>query len=178
MSVREILDQVEAAGIAIRLDGKRIRIRYPEPQYREELAGQVAFLRAHRDQVADVLRLREEGDEEQALLIQRTDRNSEVRDHYGRRAHAALDVICAIKSPEGLIVWLDEHSPRLYDRLTRDLPDEISRAWNARIPLETFDALCSRLVNTFRFAAELYLNSRRAPNLFEQREISEGESGP
>ena len=93
---------------------------------------------------------------------------------YGRRAHAALDTICAIQSPEGLVVWLNEHSPSLYHGLTRDLPDEISRAWNARIPLETFDTLCSRLVDTFRFAAELYSNSKQTPNLFEQRKTRKG----
>jgi len=93
---------------------------------------------------------------------------------YGRRAHAALDAICAIPSPEGMIVWLDEHSPSLYDRLTRDLPDEISRAWNSQIPLEAFDTLCCRLVDTFRSAAELYSTPRQKPNLFEQRKNREG----
>jgi hypothetical protein len=77
-------------------------------------------------------------------------------DSYGRRMHIALDAICTIPAPEGLIVWLDGNSPSLYDTLTRDLPDKISRAWNARVPLEAFDTLCSRWVETYRFAAELY----------------------
>src|ERR1700684_1572895 len=120
MSVRQILDQVEAAGIALRLDGERIRIRYPEPQHREELAGQVAFLRAHRDEVAEALRVRDESDSERARVVRGTDRDGEVRDYYGGRAHTAIDAICAIQVPEGLIVWLDEHSPSLYNSLTRD----------------------------------------------------------
>jgi hypothetical protein len=99
-------------------------------------------------------------------------------DSYGRRMHIALDAICTIPAPEGLIVWLDEHSPSLYDRLTRELPNEISRAWNAQIRIEDFDSLCSVLVDTFRRAADLYSNSKRTPNLFEQREITEGEGGP
>jgi hypothetical protein len=134
----------------------------------------VAFLRQHRDEVAEVLRVRQEGDGERPARVHGTDRNGEVRDYYGRRAHAALDAICAIQVPDGLIVWLDEHSASLYERLTCELPDEISRAWNARIPPEAFDALCSRMVDTFRFAAELYRDSKQTPNLLEQRKTSEG----
>jgi hypothetical protein len=58
MSISQILGEVEAAGIAFRLDGEGVRIWFPEPQQREELAGQVAFLRTHRDEVADFLRKR------------------------------------------------------------------------------------------------------------------------
>lgn len=177
MSVYEIVGQVEAAGIALRLDGERIRIRYPEPQQREELAGQVAFLRTHRDEVAEFLRVRGEGDEERAPQIRGTDRNGEPRDYYEWRAHLAIDAICSIPAPEGLIAWLRDHSPSLHVRLTRDLLDEISSAWNAKIRFEDFDALCSRLVDTFQRAADLYNNSKQTPNLFEQREITEGECG-
>jgi hypothetical protein len=52
------LGEIEAAGIALRLDGERVRILFPEPRQREELAGQVAFLRTHRDEVAEFLRKR------------------------------------------------------------------------------------------------------------------------
>ena len=58
MSVSETLGEIEAAGIALRLDGEKVRIWFPEPQQREELAGQVALLRAHRDEVAEFLRKR------------------------------------------------------------------------------------------------------------------------
>jgi hypothetical protein len=77
-------------------------------------------------------------------------------DYYGWRAHLALDAICGISAPAGLIVWLGEHSLFLYQRLTRDLPNEISRAWDAQIPYEGFDALCLDLVDTYRRAAELF----------------------
>ena len=49
---------------------------------------------------------------------------------YGWRAHVAMDAICAIPAPPGLIVWLSERSPFIYRRLTDELPNEISRAWN------------------------------------------------
>ena len=58
MSVSQILGEVEAAGIAVRLDREGVRIWFPEPQQREELAGQVAFLRTHRDEVTEFLRKR------------------------------------------------------------------------------------------------------------------------
>jgi hypothetical protein len=76
--------------------------------------------------------------------------------YYGWRANVALDAICGILSPEGLSVWLREHSPFLYAKLTRDLPDRISRAWDSQIPFEGFDALCLDLVDTYQRAAELY----------------------
>jgi len=59
MSIGEILGEVEATGVALRLDGGRVRIRYPEPQQRERLASQVAFLRAHRSEVAEFLQARD-----------------------------------------------------------------------------------------------------------------------
>ena len=81
---------------------------------------------------------------------------NDLRDAYGRRANVALDAICEASAPEGLIVWLGEHSPFLYGRLTQELPNAISHAWDARIPYEDFDALCFDLVDTYRRAAELY----------------------
>jgi hypothetical protein len=78
------------------------------------------------------------------------------RDAYGWRVHVALEAICQIPAPEGLIVWLGERSPSLYRKLTRDLPNEVSRAWDSQVPHEEFDALCFEWVDTFRRGAELY----------------------
>lgn len=78
-------------------------------------------------------------------------------DYYGWRAHTALDSICAIPAPEGVIVWLGDHAMYLYQRLTSALPDRISRAWNARIAHEDFNALCDELVDTYRRAVDLYV---------------------
>jgi hypothetical protein len=80
----------------------------------------------------------------------------EGQDAYARRAHLALDAICGIPSPVGLIGWLRQHSAFLYVRLTREVPDEISRAWNAKVPYEDFDALCFNLVETHRRAVAIY----------------------
>jgi hypothetical protein len=59
MRVSDVVCQVEADGAALRLDGDRIRIWFPELQVREELAGEVSFLRAHRSEVAELLRARQ-----------------------------------------------------------------------------------------------------------------------
>jgi hypothetical protein len=156
MSVSMVLEQVEAAGIELRLDGERIRVWFPEPHRREELAEQIAFLRAHRDEVTEVLSRRDRISGARSPYFWGADRDGKPRDYYGWRAHLALDTICEIPAPEGLIVWLGKHSLFLYRRLTVDLPNKISRAWDARVPHEAFDALCLDLVDTYRRAVELY----------------------
>jgi hypothetical protein len=160
MRVSEILCKVEAAGIGLRLDGDRIRIWFPEPGQRESVAEQVAFLRTHRDELAELLRERNGGDSARAPYFWGTSRDGLNQDYYGWRAHVAVDAICRISAPEGLITWLDEHSPFLYRRLTHDLPNGISRAWNDRVPFEDFDKLCFALVDTYKRGVELMLALR------------------
>jgi hypothetical protein len=58
MSVSDVLGAVEAVGVALRLEGKKVRIRFPESHQREELAPQITFLRAHREEVREFLRTR------------------------------------------------------------------------------------------------------------------------
>jgi hypothetical protein len=81
---------------------------------------------------------------------------NDLRDDYDCRANAALQAIREIAAPEGLIVWLGEHDPSLYQKLTRVLPNRLSRAWDAQVPYQDFDALCFELVDTHAFAAERY----------------------
>jgi hypothetical protein len=78
-------------------------------------------------------------------------------DAHGWRAHVALEAICGIRAPEGLVVWLGEASPLLYRRLTDELPNKISRAWRDRVPFAEFDSLCFEWVGTFRRAVEMRL---------------------
>jgi hypothetical protein len=160
MSVSEILCEVEAAGIGLRLEGGKIRIWFPEAGQREAVAGQVAFLRTHRDEVAELLRVRNGADSARTPCFWGTNKDSPNQDYYGWRAHVAIDAICRIAAPGGLIVWLDEHLPFLYRRLTRDLPNKISRDWNDRVPFEVFDQLCFDLVDTYRRAVDLMLALR------------------
>jgi len=54
----EVVAEVEAAGAALRLEGNKVRVRYRGAQQRNRLAQQISFLRAHRGEVADLLRAR------------------------------------------------------------------------------------------------------------------------
>jgi hypothetical protein len=58
MIVSDVLDEVETLGVAFRLEGERVRIRFPTADQREQVSRQVTFLRAHRKEVAEFLRLR------------------------------------------------------------------------------------------------------------------------
>lgn len=53
-----MVSTVEAAGVAFRLDGDRVRVWYPDDERRTELAEQIALLRAQRAEVAAYLRTR------------------------------------------------------------------------------------------------------------------------
>ena len=55
----EVIAEVEGAGAALRLHGGKVRIRYRKQQVRDQLAQQISFLRAHRAEVAELLRTRE-----------------------------------------------------------------------------------------------------------------------
>lgn len=58
MTVADVVSEVEAAGAAIRLEGDRVRVWYPDEEHRENLAEQIAFLRTHRADVASFLKAR------------------------------------------------------------------------------------------------------------------------
>lgn len=170
MTPMELIAAVERHGGELTLENGRVRYRLPS-----SAAPILSELRAHRDGVKAVLR--QDRTMECPVYCSESDRREKPRDYYEWRARAALDALCKIPTREGLVVWLGKYSPGLYESLTCDLPNEISRTWNAQISFNEFDALCFRLVGTFQRAAELYSYWKRTPNLFEQREIVEGESG-
>ena len=58
MSVTQIMAEVEAAGVSLRLDGEGVRIWFPEVRLRDELASQIAFLRRHRSEVTESMQAR------------------------------------------------------------------------------------------------------------------------
>jgi hypothetical protein len=58
VTVAEVVSKVEAAGVAFRLDGEKVRVRYPDNERREEFAGQIALLRDQRAEVAAYLKAR------------------------------------------------------------------------------------------------------------------------
>jgi hypothetical protein len=58
VSVADVVGKVEAAGVAFRLDGEKVRVSYPDDERRTELAEQIAWLRAQRAEVAAYLKAR------------------------------------------------------------------------------------------------------------------------
>ncbi len=82
---------------------------------------------------------------------------------YTSRAQAALSEINRPDYPAGMIPWLGEEHPDLYDALTRRIPDEIDLAWKCRAPLADFDAILARLVQTHQVACGLYRQHLQKP---------------
>jgi hypothetical protein len=58
VTVADVLTEVEAAGVAFRLDGEKVRVWYPDDERRQEMAGRVALLRDQRAEVAAYLKAR------------------------------------------------------------------------------------------------------------------------
>ena len=58
MNVGDIVSEIETAGVAFQLEGNRVHLEYPDDERREELAGQIAWLRTRRDEVIAYLKTR------------------------------------------------------------------------------------------------------------------------
>ena len=58
MTVADLVREVEAAGVAFRLNGEKVRVSYPHEERRKELAQQIALLREQRAEVAAYLKAR------------------------------------------------------------------------------------------------------------------------
>jgi hypothetical protein len=59
VNVSDLVSEVEIAGVAFQLDGEKVHVEYLDDKHREELAGRIACLRAHRDEVINFLKERE-----------------------------------------------------------------------------------------------------------------------
>lgn len=58
MTVADVVTEIEAAGVAFRLEGEKVRVCYPDDERREELAGRIGLLRHQRAEVAAYLKAR------------------------------------------------------------------------------------------------------------------------
>ncbi len=77
-------------------------------------------------------------------------------DPYARRVQTALQQINRPDYPAGMINWLQEASPLLYEELTGRLPDEIHDLWSEHAPLLKFEDVLRTLVETHQSACQLY----------------------
>lgn len=87
-------------------------------------------------------------------------------DPYAARMQMALSKINRSEYPAGMILWLETAHSDLYMELTSRIPDEINRLWNSRAPLEEFEGVLDRLVNTHREGCRLY-REEKARNKME-----------
>jgi len=77
-------------------------------------------------------------------------------DPYAERMRVALRQINRPDYRSGMVPWLDRAHPDLYAEVVLRLPDEASRLWNERAPLEQFDAVLTRWVSLHQRCCELY----------------------
>ncbi|MFZ0581134.1 MAG: hypothetical protein WAN72_02660 [Candidatus Acidiferrales bacterium] len=120
MTPSELIAVITQQGGELTLEGERLRYRLPS-----SAAPILKELHAHRDEVKAELRKKRSSERPDHFFG--WDRNCKRRDYYGWRASLAVDAICKIAAPPGVIVWLSENSPCLQRVLTDELPNEILR---------------------------------------------------
>jgi len=58
MNIAAVVSELEAAGIGFRLNNERVKVWFPDSRRRNESAVEIAFLRDHRSEVANLLKSR------------------------------------------------------------------------------------------------------------------------
>ena len=84
------------------------------------------------------------------------------RDPYAEKLQAAFQQVCQPDYPVGMVPWLGEVNPRLYAELTERLPNEMQTLWELRAPLEQFERVVDRWLETQRQGCALYRAHREA----------------
>lgn len=79
-----------------------------------------------------------------------------VSDPYQDLARRALDRICQSAQPVGMVPWLRQNHPALYEELIVRLPDDIHRLWVERAPLGEFERILEVWIEAHRTGCEMY----------------------
>ncbi len=87
------------------------------------------------------------------------DEPSSRGDVYGQLADKALKRICARPYLPGAIAWLKRVNLPLHRMLTRDLPRQIDKLWDAQDSLDHFQAVLDFWVDTHQDAIDQYLKA-------------------
>lgn len=77
---------------------------------------------------------------------------------YRAKLVEAIRKINEFDCTAGMIHWISNLHPGLYDQLTSEIPDLIDQLWNEGAALGEFDDALNRLVSTYAWASELYRN--------------------
>jgi hypothetical protein len=125
MKIVELVETLKRQGIHILVDGDSLRLRAP-------------IGREPSPEVLDRLRR-----ERPAILAYLHRRSASEREEetYSTLVEATLTETCKTGYPPGMIGWLEQECPDLYEELTCHLPDLISRLWAAHAPLGEFQPI-------------------------------------
>ena len=143
----ELISALERAGGSLALEDGTVKVAYPAEK-KKAVRPIVNGLRAHRDEVRQILAGgRVKGSMRPGV------------DPYWQRADRALKRICARPYFPGAIQWLKRSNPSLHRMLTRDLPKQIDKLWDAQAPLDHFEAVLAFWVDTHGDAVDQYLKA-------------------
>jgi TubC N-terminal docking domain len=151
MSVAEILQELEQQKVVVFVHGNRLRLRAPAGWTAPE--GLFERLRATKAEL--LLHLQAAGQAGQTAA-QAGQMGKPDFAAYAERMEKALAAIEQPDYPAGMVFWLSEAYPRFYAQLTDRLPAEIHLLWSERAPLEQFQRVLDRLLETHREACALY----------------------
>ena len=77
-------------------------------------------------------------------------------DAYAKRMQAAMGEVCTPDYPVGMIPWLGQAHPNMYQKLIDTIPNELHQLWSQHEPLELFDWLLQQWVSTHKLGCALY----------------------
>jgi hypothetical protein len=95
-----------------------------------------------------------ESEEKLAEADQYKRNETKVTDPYQELVRATLAKVS--DQPFGMVPWLKENLPMLYEELTTQLPDEIHRLWEGRAPLVEFKRILDLWLEAHRASCEVY----------------------
>ena len=78
------------------------------------------------------------------------------RDPYQERARAALVEVCRLEQLGGMVPWLRQNHPSLYDELVSKLPDQIHHLWEGQAPLDELQRILDIWLEAYRTGREMY----------------------
>ena len=93
---------------------------------------------------------------EKAVTAVTTVTTPTVADPYAESMEVALAALKRPDYPAGLLLWLVGDANPRYAELTERLPAQVLRLWTGRAPLEGFQRVLDRFVETHREACALY----------------------
>ncbi len=178
MRLETILGELERTGARFAIAGAQVKLRVPRQRMpsREILS----LLHEHKAEIIAYLQsgdTPEEGGASNSVppsTIEEPARD----DPYGERVQAALRRLYQPSYRPGMISWLAEADPALYQELTEQLPDEIHRLSSSAAPEAQFESAITAWLTAHRGACSLYRNAaaplRRAKDAemsFENSEI-------